>query len=72
MIKEYVLLAEHVYEFVLGDNVPHFHVHIVPRYPGTPREYWGTRVDEWPDAPGGGPQEIAALCERVYNYLQHQ
>src|SRR5687768_11628022 len=43
--------ADHVYTFVFGDNVAHLHVHVVPRYPGTPREFWGTRLAEWPDAP---------------------
>jgi diadenosine tetraphosphate (Ap4A) HIT family hydrolase len=61
--------AEHVYAFVLGDEVPHVHVHVVPRYPGAPREYWGVHVDEWPAAPRGGPGEISALCTRVRAYL---
>lgn len=56
--------AEHVYAFVF-DHVPHHHVHVVARYPGTPREYWGPRIDEWPDAPRGGDVEIAALCARL-------
>jgi histidine triad (HIT) family protein len=38
--------AEHVYSFVFGDVVPHLHIQIVPRYPGTPREYWGIRVTD--------------------------
>lgn len=25
--------------------------HLLPRYPGTPREYWRTRVDECPLSP---------------------
>ena len=54
--------AEHVYAFVLGDAVPHLHVHVVPRYPGAPREFWGVRVDEWPEAPRGGPEAIEVLC----------
>jgi|SRR5258706_4978500 len=62
--------AEHIYEWVLGHHVPHLHIHIVPRYPGTPDEYWGTRTDEWPDAPHGGPEEIAALCARLRSYLE--
>ncbi len=61
--------ADHVYAFVLGDAVPHFHLHIVPRYPGAPREFYGPRVDEWPDAPRGGPDEVAALCARVRRWL---
>ncbi len=62
--------AEHIYTFVLGHHVPHVHIHVVPRYPGAPQEYWGTRVDEWPAAPHGGDAEIAALCERLRLYLQ--
>lgn len=62
--------AEHIYEFVLGHDVPHLHVHILPRYPGAPREYWGTRTDEWPGAPRGGEPEIAALCEHIRAYLE--
>jgi len=64
--------AEHIYSFVLGPDVPHMHIHVVPRYPGAPREYWGTRVDEWPDAPHGDAQEIIALCERLRKYLQKE
>ena len=55
----------HVYAFVIGDRVDHLHVHLVPRYVGAPREYWGVRVDEWPDAPRGGPDEVAALCDML-------
>jgi diadenosine tetraphosphate (Ap4A) HIT family hydrolase len=43
--------AEHVYAFVFGDGVPHLHVHLAPRYPGTPVEYWGAQLNRWPDAP---------------------
>ncbi len=57
--------AEHVYSFVLGHVVPHLHIHVVPRYPGAPRDYWGVRVDEWPDAPRGGVSEITAVCDRL-------
>jgi histidine triad (HIT) family protein len=34
--------AEHVYSFVLGHGVPHLHVLVASRYPGTPREYWAS------------------------------
>ncbi len=61
--------VDHVYIFVLGDHVPHLHVHVVGRYPGAPREYWGVRVDEWPEAPRGREPEIAALVERLRFHL---
>jgi histidine triad (HIT) family protein len=61
--------AEHVYAAVIGDGVPHVHVHLVPRYPGTPREYWWTRLDEWPQARRGSDAEIGALAEALRRYL---
>jgi diadenosine tetraphosphate (Ap4A) HIT family hydrolase len=62
--------AEHIYSFVLGHHVAHLHIHVVPRYPGAPRQYWGVHVDEWPDAPHGGPNEIADLCARLRAHLK--
>jgi diadenosine tetraphosphate (Ap4A) HIT family hydrolase len=61
--------AEHVYEFVTGHGIAHLHIHIVARYPGAPREYWGMRVNAWPAAPHGGLPEIEALCKRLRTYL---
>jgi len=40
--------AEHVYAMVIGDAVPHLHVHLQARYPGAPREYWWDKVAQWP------------------------
>jgi histidine triad (HIT) family protein len=57
--------AEHVYAAVIGHGIAHFHLHLIPRYPGTPREFWWTRVDEWPDAPRGGDAAVTALVERL-------
>ena len=66
-----VMEAEYIYSFVLGHRAAHLHVHVVPRYPGAPREYWGVHVDEWPDAPHGGPKEIARLCARLRTYVEN-
>lgn len=60
---------EHVYSFFIGDGVPHVHIHVIGRYPGAPREYWGARVDEWPDAPKGTPKEIEQVATHVRNFL---
>ena len=62
--------AEHVYLAVLGHHMPHLHVHLIPRYPGTPREYWSPlRLDEWPDALRGGPDEVAVVVARLRGAL---
>jgi diadenosine tetraphosphate (Ap4A) HIT family hydrolase len=62
--------AVHVYSFVIGDHVPHVHVHVIGRYPGAPREYWGPKVDEWPGAPRGGADAIAELAARLRAFFQ--
>ena len=63
------MAAEHIYSFVLGHHMAHLHIHLVPRYPGAPRQYWGVHVDEWPEAPRGGPNEIADLCMKLRDHL---
>jgi diadenosine tetraphosphate (Ap4A) HIT family hydrolase len=61
--------AEHVYAAVFGDRVAHLHVHLLPRFPGTPREYWGVQVNTWPQAQRGGAAEIGALVQDLRSYL---
>lgn len=60
-----VLQAEHVYSSVVGHQIDHLHLHLVPRYTGTPREYWWPRLDEWPDAPVGGQPEVTRLVDDI-------
>ncbi|MDO9302135.1 MAG: HIT family protein [Anaerolineales bacterium] len=60
---------EHIYSFVIGDGVPHVHVHVIGRYPGAPREYWGSKVDEWPSAPRGKEHEIEQVAARIRIFL---
>jgi len=57
--------AEHVYSFVFGHAVPHLHVVLAPRYAGTPEEYWGVRLREWPGAPRVDEREMRALVGRL-------
>ncbi len=56
--------AEHVYTFVF-DHVAHHHAHVVARHPGAPREYWGWRVDEWPDAPRADASALEEYRSRL-------
>src|SRR5262249_41136363 len=57
--------AEHVYAVVFGDGVPHLPVHLAPRYPGTPIEYWGARLSEWPDAPRVDTDSMAGVVSEL-------
>jgi histidine triad (HIT) family protein len=66
---EQVQDVEHAYAFAIGDHVPHVHIHVLGRYPGAPREYWGSKVDEWPDAPRGNETEIAAVAQRIQDFM---
>jgi len=65
-----VLGVVHVYVFIIGDGVPHFHEHLIGRYPNAPREYWGVKVDEWAEAPHGNDDEIAKVSGLLKKYLQ--
>jgi diadenosine tetraphosphate (Ap4A) HIT family hydrolase len=62
--------AEWVYSAVIGTGVPHFHLHLLPRYPGTPREVAWHAVDEWEGGPHGGADEIADFAKRLKPLLQ--
>jgi diadenosine tetraphosphate (Ap4A) HIT family hydrolase len=61
--------AEHVYAAVFGDAVPHLHVHLLPRFPGTPREYWGVNVNRYPQAKRGDAAAVEALVADLREYL---
>jgi histidine triad (HIT) family protein len=64
------LKIEHLYVFVLGHNVPHLHIWIIPRYPNTPKEFWGFKVFEWPDRPVGGQEEVEEMCESIRSWME--
>lgn len=57
--------AERVHLAVIGTGVPHFHLHLFPRYPGTPDGTPWTELDALPGAPHGGATEVAALTGRL-------
>jgi histidine triad (HIT) family protein len=57
--------AEKVYVEFYAEVTPHLHVFLTARYPGTPAEYLRWRVKEWPDAPRGGVDAVAALCRQL-------
>lgn len=64
--------AEHIYSFVAGDAVPHLHMHLVARYPNTPKEYWGPwDVYDWDGAPMGDNNDVISLCNRLKVYMEN-
>lgn len=63
--------AEHVYSLVSGNAVPHLHMHLVARYPNTPKDYWGPMsVYNWEGAPTGDSTDVKKLCHRLKTYLE--
>jgi hypothetical protein len=63
--------AEKVYVECYGEVTPHLHLFLTARYPNTPDEYLRWNVEQWPGAPRGGVEEIAALCQRLRAALAH-
>ncbi|MBN8193437.1 HIT family protein [Bacillus sp. NTK074B] len=63
--------AEHIYSLVSGNSVPHLHMHLVARYPHTPKEFWGPmEVYDWEDAPMGDNDEVVKLSTRLKEYME--
>ena len=61
--------ADWVYAAVVGTGVPHFHLHLVARYPDTPRTIPWHAIDEWPGARRGAAPEIAAFVDELRRSL---
>jgi histidine triad (HIT) family protein len=61
--------AERVHVAVIGTGSDHFHQHLFPRYPGVPAGTSWTALDELPDAPHGGAEELADFAARLRVHL---
>ena len=61
--------VDHVYSHVIGDNIPHLHIHIIPRYKGAPKEFWGLKTDEWTEAPHGDKDIVNKYCIKFTELL---
>ena len=61
--------AEHIYTFVSGNGVPHMHMHIIPRYANTPKEFWSpTEVAKWNGAPYGDTEKSKTMRKNTKVY----
>lgn len=61
--------VERVHVAVIGLGMAHFHQHLYPRYPGMPADAAWDSVDELPEAPHGGADEIRSFVERLRTHL---
>jgi histidine triad (HIT) family protein len=57
--------ATWVHSAVVGTGVPHFHLHLLPRFADTPQDVPWHAVDEWDGARRGGAQGIGELVARL-------
>jgi histidine triad (HIT) family protein len=64
--------AEKVYAVFYGEVTPHLHVHLTARYPDAPAQYLRWHVEDWPGAPRGDADTIAALSDRLRATLAMQ
>jgi diadenosine tetraphosphate (Ap4A) HIT family hydrolase len=61
--------AERVYLAVIGHGVPHLHVHLVPRWPGTPDHVSWLDVDKWDGARRGDFAAATLVAEQLRDSL---
>ena len=62
--------ADYVFAAVIGTGVPHFHLHLLARYPGTPVDVPWHGVDEWEGGPRGAAAEIEAATGAIRDALR--
>ena len=64
--------AEHVYAFALGDVLRHFHLHLVPRFPGTPERLRGRRCFDATPGEARPADENEAAAAAVRQVLERE
>lgn len=57
--------ANPVYVTVIGSHVAHLHVHLLPRWPGTPADVPWHAVDEWDGSAHGDADGVAEAVRRL-------
>lgn len=57
--------AERIYTFSLGEAVPHFHVHVIPRTDSLPRFFRGRNIMSYPLQPSLKDEQLAEVCQSL-------
>lgn len=59
------LAAEHVYAFAIGDVLQHFHLHLVPRFAGTPLHHRGRAAFDAPASEAVASHDVEIAAQAV-------
>ena len=62
--------AERIYTFSLGEAVPHFHVHVIPRTDSLPRYFRGRGIMSYPLTPGLKEEQMEEVCKSLRYLLK--
>lgn len=62
--------AERIYTFSLGEAVPHFHVHVIPRTDSLPRYFRGRGIMSYPVEPGLKNDQMEEVCKSLKYLLK--
>jgi diadenosine tetraphosphate (Ap4A) HIT family hydrolase len=58
-----------IYTFSLGESVPHYHLHMIPRTDSMPRVYRARGVMQYPLVPTADEALVAETCSRLKNAI---
>jgi diadenosine tetraphosphate (Ap4A) HIT family hydrolase len=61
--------AVHAYALAIGDVLHHFHLHLVPRFEGTPRDLWGRAAFDAKPERALPDEEIARAAQALAREL---
>jgi diadenosine tetraphosphate (Ap4A) HIT family hydrolase len=64
-----VLDCERIYSFSLGEAVPHYHLHLIPRRAEFPRAFRGRGIMSYPLKPAADASLVEEVCRRVRRAL---
>jgi len=62
--------AEPVYLLGIGHAVPHLHIHLIPRWPDTPKEISWINVPEWEGAKRGNAEAVKIWTNQFRTRLE--